>query len=392
MTSVEQAAREGAELDPAGVVLRFLESVGRPAEARLYLDLFRARPREQFACIAVDGHVVENATDAVVLDLRFLAALGLTPTVVLGLFQPADAASHARRLRRRLAAQGVPSTVHSFDDADLAASVTRDARAAVVPIVTYEPGGTQDAGAKFDALGRLLAGIEARKLIFLHRPGGLRQAGAPVPVVNLSADVPALLASRELSRKEAIILEQSRRLVLDSQHGLVVAVTGPLNLLRELFTVKGAGTLMRRGATILRHDGWDGVDRARVRALLEASFGRAPSESFFERAVARTYLEDAYRGVAIVVDTPLGAYLTKFAVTPEAQGEGIARELWDEMARDNPVVFWRARPGNSIVPWYERLCDGLERTADWHVYWKGLAHERIPEAIAFALAQPVDMG
>src|SRR2546422_2298631 len=102
MTSERAPAAPGAELDPAGVVLRFLESAGRPEEARFYLDLFRARPREQFAAIAIDGNVMRDAVDAVVLDLRFLAALDLFPTVVLGLMQGADVAAHARRLHRRL--------------------------------------------------------------------------------------------------------------------------------------------------------------------------------------------------------------------------------------------------------------------------------------------------
>ena len=91
-----------AELAPQDVVLRFLESTGRPSEARLYLDLFRSRPREQFAAIAVDANVMADAADAVVQDLRFLAALDLYPTVVLGIFQPAEAVLHARTLRRHL--------------------------------------------------------------------------------------------------------------------------------------------------------------------------------------------------------------------------------------------------------------------------------------------------
>ena len=33
---------------------------------------------------------------------------------------------------------------------------------------------------------------------------------------------------------------------------------------------------------------------------------------------------------------------------------------------------------------------GMARAQDWHVYWKGLPTESIPEAIASALAQPVD--
>ncbi len=96
--SPDGPALSPSDLAPQDVVLRFLESTGRPSEARLYLDLFRARPREQFAALAIDANVMAGAADAVVQDLRFLAALDLFPTVVLGIFQPADAAAHARVL------------------------------------------------------------------------------------------------------------------------------------------------------------------------------------------------------------------------------------------------------------------------------------------------------
>ena len=170
-----------------------------------------------------------------------------------------------------------------------------------------------------------------------------------------------------------------------------VAVTSPLNLLRELFTVKGAGTLLRRGARVERHSGWEGVDTPRLRDLLASSFGRGPSDAFFERTPGRVYLEEGYRGCAILVDTPLGAYLTKFAVLAEAQGEGIARDLWDALAADTAAVFWRSRRTNPISEWYTKLCDGLARLPDWTVYWKGLAPAEIPAVIEWAVGQPVDI-
>ena len=40
------------QANPADVVLTFLESVGRRAEAELYLRLFRQLPKESFALIA----------------------------------------------------------------------------------------------------------------------------------------------------------------------------------------------------------------------------------------------------------------------------------------------------------------------------------------------------
>jgi len=380
------------ELDPAAVVLRFLESVGRPAEARFYLDLFRARPREQFAVISIDANVVRDATDAVVFDLRFLAALELFPSVAVGLFQPSEATAHARRLHRRLAAVGVESEILAAHDESVADDVVEAVRRGAVPVVAFAPVEGQGPADRFDLLRRLLARLRTRKLIFLHRPGGLHQGGELVPLVNLTTDVPALVAGRQLSGKETLLVNEVRRLVeAVAPQPLVAAITSPLVLLRELFTVKGAGTLLRRGATIVRHDGWAGVDQAKVAELIAASFGRGAVPEFFARPVARVYREEGWRGAAILTDTPLGAYLTKFVVSPEAQGEGMARDLWDAVAADTPVVFWRARAGNPIHDWYERLCDGLEKVPPWTIYWKGLPAGRIPEAIELVLAQPVDI-
>lgn len=386
----ESAAR--AELAPQEAVLRFLECTGRPSEARLYVDLFRARPREQFAAIAIDAHVVAEAAAGVAQDLRFLAALDLFPTVVLGLFQPADAELHAESLCRRLEAEGVRHEVQPAGSERVAERLVACARRGGVPILVFAPVDGEDAGGRLDRLGALLRELGTRKLLFLHRPGGLRQGGALVPIVNLTTESDRLLASGELSRKETLILEHARRLCEGpAPPSFTVAVTSPLNLLRELFTVKGAGTLLRRGARITRHGGWAGIDLGRLRDLLASSFRRPPSEAFFDRTPGRVYLEESYRGCAVLVPTPFGAYLTKFAVSAEAQGEGIARDLWDALAAENPVVFWRARPANPIGDWYAKLADGLARLPDWTIYWKGVPPTSIPAVVDFALAQPIDV-
>ena len=388
-----------ADLAPQDVVLRFLESMGRPSEARFYLDLFRARPREEFAAIAVDANVMSGAIDAVAQDLRFLAALDLFPTIVLGIFQPADGLQHARALARHLGDAGVAVEDLPAADPDLAARVVAAASAGCVPALVFAPAPGETPADRLARLGELLRRTRTRKLLFLHRPGGLKQGGALLPLVNLTTDLPALSSSKEISRKERTILEGARLLCDEAApQPFTVAITSPLNLLRELFTVKGAGTLLRRGARIVRHEGWEGVDVGRlrfgvgrVRDLLAASFGRPPVEEFFRRTPARVYLEEDYRGCAILVDAPLGPYLTKFAVAPEAQGEGIARDLWDAFSADVPSVFWRARRTNPIREWYDKLCDGLVRLPDWTVYWKGLPPESIPEAVAWAAAQRVDI-
>ncbi len=376
----------------ADVVLRFLESVGRRAEAEFYVQLFRSEPKEQFGAIAVDANVARFAFEAVVLHLRFLAVLGLAPLVVLGAFAPADAPEHAARVVRRLGREGVSAAIVPSADIDaLTDAVVRACREGTLPVLALSLDDGATADERFEKLGALLGRLQSRKLIFLHRPGGLRVGGALLPMVNLTADVPALITSRDLTRKERAIVQQSQRLVAAAPHRLAVTITSPLNLLRELFTVKGAGTLLRKGAVITRGEGYDGVDRERLRSLIASSFGRAPTEAFFDRPVLRVYLEEAYRGCAIVIDSPFGPYLTKFATDREARGEGIARDLWESMMADAPVVFWRARSSNPINEWYTKLADGLLKTPEWWVFWKGVPLAQVPDAVAFALAQPVDL-
>src|SRR5262249_45745378 len=119
-------------MQPADVVLRFLESVGRADEAQFYLALFRGADKERFAALRVDATVVKVTADAAALALSFLAGLGLVPVVAIGLFAPADAAEQARALERRLIAAGVPAALAA--DADVAAT----AREGVVPIVALD--------------------------------------------------------------------------------------------------------------------------------------------------------------------------------------------------------------------------------------------------------------
>jgi acetylglutamate kinase len=380
-------------MEPADVVLRFLESVGRPDEARFYLARFRAEPREQFAVIAIEANVAQGALEAVVLDLRFLAAVGLVPVVVLGLFEAATAFQYAARIHRRLARAATAAVVLTGSDPALHEQTARAARAGIVPIVAFGAQEGTSPDERVSRLGALLDALQTRKLIFLHRRGGLLHEGALVPLLALDPaepTPPALL--RAASRKQQLIIAQSRRILFDvTRHELLVALTSPLNLFRELFTVKGAGTLLKRRAQIRRFEGWDGVDAPRMHELLASSFGREAGPGLLERPVMRVYLEASYNGAAVVCETPLGPYLTKFAVARGAQGEGLGRDLWDAMIADLPAVFWRARPKNPIVDWYTKVCDGLARFAEWTVFWKGLPPDRVASAIDYALAQPVDI-
>ncbi|MET0389955.1 MAG: hypothetical protein ABW321_28540 [Polyangiales bacterium] len=367
-------------------MLRFLAGVGPGSEAEFYLQLFRSRPRESFAAIVFDPETWRSNAATVALDLRLLAALSLTPVVVLGFYQPERAPEYARTLAETLGSMGVASS-HWQSDASREA-IAAAAQRGEIPLLTLQE--TNDAARQLE-LGRALASLGTHKLIFLRHEGGITLEGQRLSVVNLTDELDALLTHTTLSAELKHLLTCSHQLALGAgAHELLVTVASPLNLLHELFTVKGAGTLLRRGAHITRHAGLANIDLPRLTQLLEDSFGKAVRPDALERAFAHAYLEERYRGAALVASTALGSYLSKFAVTRQAQGEGIGRDLWQVLLRDHKRLFWRARADNPIRSFYERQCDGRMRVGAWVVYGIGVPPEHFTEVIALALAQPID--
>jgi hypothetical protein len=383
---------EGAET--ADAILRFLESIGRRSEAEFYLALFRAESKESFANLSMGASVLRDGSEAVVLHLRFLRDLGLLPVVSVGLGSAGTVAGEqAERLHRRLERADVPSLVFRMGEASLAESVTDSARGGTIPLVAFASGDAADLASRFEALGDLCVRLKTRKLIFVSRRGGLhaRNSDAELSLINLSTDYDGLVASRALPQNWLTLLEHIRHLLVErATHRMFAAVTSPLLLLHELFTIRGAGTLIKRGSTLISKPGLAGIDTARLSTLLSSSFGRELVPGFLQREFSRVYIEENYRGAVLVSETPLGPYLSKFAVDREAQGEGLGSDLWRLLTADHATLFWRARPDNPIAPFYVQECDGMARVGAWHVFWKGLAPGRLGDAIAFTIAQPVD--
>lgn len=371
-------------MEPAEAVLKFLQSIGRGNEADFYIRLFRSTAPERFATLMINASTLTEGMNTVVGDLRFLHSLGLTPVVVIGLHWSKDVNANGKRLHDKLMDAGVPSAVSSSDLPTLV-DHTHAGRIPIVPLA----GGTEEE--RYLSLGALVAALQTRKLIFVRKEGGLRIGGDWVPNVNLSQELEALRSHPDLSMRQRSLVTHSAKLLFEQvSHRLTVGIVSPLNLLHELFTVKGAGTLLHRGAKINVFDGLKDVDQPRLVELLTSSFGRAPDPDFFNSPIDRAYIEENYQGAALMRNVPLGGYLTKFAVTREAQGEGVGRDLWRRMAEDYPRVIWRARTKNPIGPWYDTLCDGRVRSDQWTVYFKGIAVADMQAAVQYALDQPVD--
>jgi acetylglutamate kinase len=384
-------------MDP-DIIHRFLESVGQKADVDLYLKHFRSQRKESFAIIAADAQIVRAALDPFHFDLRILAGLGLYPVVLVGLLDARDADKQSQRILEWLLEDEVAAkVVGSGTDLpqEIQTTVRQTLQENTIPIVSLDAAKELAIDDRFRLLRTLAAGLQTQKVIFLSTSAGIEREGAPrISLVNLLTDYEHLINSPDLPRRHGSLLRHVKTLLDQLSQRISVAVVNPLQLLRELFTVSGAGTLIRKGSRIEKHDGLTTIDRPRLTNLLESAFGRSLVPGAMEDGglvVSQSefvYLEENYLGAALLGNTPIAPYLSKFAVDRQAQGEGIGREVWSMMVRDFPVFFWRAVPSNPIVPWYAKNCDGLVRLPEWHVFWRGLSPDKIQPAIEYALSLP----
>jgi GNAT superfamily N-acetyltransferase len=397
--------------NPSEFVLRFLQSVGRTEDSQFYLKLFQQLPKPSFAFIATDPDIVEQTIGSISESLRFLAALELFPVFAVGLMA-AEPPETARQLFRRLRSEHTPAELWDASGPQFQVDQGKVLLEAVSKTLNHKRTVVLDFGsmqneAKFEMLARLLVHLGTRKLVLLKAASGIgpRTTGLlqltrshrlqtdenGINVINLRSDLKLLEANGGLDLDEIQLLRK-----LDFLHSrapsLLTSVTSPLNLLRELFTVRGAGTLIKTGSAVQQYTSYSALDYARLVRLLEETFSRSLRPQFHEKEPLRIYLEAGYRGAAIVYPgINKAAYLTKFAVDRRAQGEGIGRDLWEALVRDFPVLYWRARTQNPISAWYATQCDGMHQIGNWRVFWRGIPPSNIQSTIREALSREQDL-
>lgn len=427
------------------LIVRLLGNIGSRKEVELYLLHYASAEATKFAVIKASGSVIESSLDELASALSFLNAVGLVPIVVhgggaqiaralgeAGLAVPEGAGLFpmtpevlevARRVLLETGAkvvdalEGLGTRARPFTSGVLEVRTRVDgslglvpevvkvaqgplaaaARLGVVPVVSpfgETPSG-QIAVVHADVVATELArALSPHKVVFLNSSGGLvDEEGRVLPAVNLTEDYDAVLERgglRPSSRRELVAIA---KLLEELPARSSASITSPAHLARELFTHRGAGTLVRRGERVRVLESFEGVDEARLRALLEECFGRALHPLYFEEKVPyRVYLAESYRATAILTLEGGVPYLDKFAVTPEAQGEGIGGSIWQRMRRDVPRLFWRSRASNPVNAWYAQQADGLFKTEDWWVFWCNVRDfSEIEACVARALAMPATL-
>lgn len=373
-------------LKPQELVLRFMDSVGHKRDAETYLKIFTAQKPESFAIIVLDEEVITEDLDAVIFDLRYLIKLSLFPVVLLH-----ASADTLRKLevesyfqKAKLAVSLLSSELTPLEKLEFIQSRVKRNTLALIPVDTDEN--------IFSEVGKLAGTLKTKKIIFLKRAGGIvnQKTQSLVSLINLRFEKDTLLGDGTLTQEDERLLQLSDELIHHCTHKLFVSFVSPINLLRELFTVKGAGSLVQLGSQINYSRSWSDINKDGLKILLQTSFEKQIKPEFISSAIDHFYIEEHYQGAALLADVEGMSYLSKFAVGTEARGLGIGRDLWSAVIKSHPRIFWRSDPDNFITNWYVKQCDGMHKTPRWSVFWKGVEPARITAAIDYVQGQGED--
>ncbi|MHB8446340.1 MAG: acetylglutamate kinase [Rudaea sp.] len=414
-----------AHLQMRQTILRLLSNMASAREIDQYVKRFSQLDAKRFAVVKVGGAVLRDDLDALTSSLAFLQQVGLTPIVVHGAGPQLDdelaAAGIAKRtvaglrvtsaetlaiVRRVSQAQNL-NLVEALQQVDVRATsvlsgvfeagfIDRDAlglvgrvarvnltpieaslRAGSIPVIA-SLGETRDGqivniNADF-AANELVRVLKPYKIIFLTGSGGLLdENGKIIDSINLRTEYERLIAQPWINGGMRVKIEQIKQLLDHLPLSSSVSITRPDELAKELFTHKGSGTLVRRGERVDAHAAWGGLDLERLRALIEAGFGRKLVPDYFDRTRPyRIYVSENYRAAMVLTLEDGLPYLDKFAVLDEAQGEGLGRAVWQVMRAETPRLFWRSRHGNGINAFYHEQADGCIRQEGWRAFWYGI--------------------
>lgn len=408
------------------IVLELLAQLGSSREARQYLKEFSSVDQARFAVVKAGGGILRDQLDELASSLAFLHRLGLRPVVLHGAGPQVDEALqaagvdserrdglrvttpevmaiarpviYAQNLRlvealesRGIRARGIQHGVFRCRvlDADrygLVGEVLRieleslrsAVRAGALPVLTCL--GESDAGQVLNinadvAARELVWAVEPHKIVFLTPTAGLLDRdGRVISAISLDNDYEALMREPWVHSGMRLKLQQIHEMLARLDRSTSVSITSAEQLTRELFTYRGAGTLVRRGEAIEMFEQPEPELIRRVADQVEKSFSRQLKPGWADSLDQPVVLCSASGRAAAIVTRGCGGlpYLDKFVVTPDAQGEGLAAAMWQVLRAHYPALYWRSRNTNPITPWYFQQADTSDRGGQWVVFTMGI--------------------
>lgn len=403
--------------------MKFLTSLGLENELGLYLRLFKQSKPHKFAVVKISGATLSENINTVSDDLAFLSKLGLCPIVIHGGGKPIDEALKKKGIESkkinglRITDQESMKVVSKVMDkltTDLVNSINKKGGRAInindlgmievkkanfvdnvdlgfvanvtkihsdklkelcssghIPVLA-SLGKIKKSTYNINAdvlSNEIVKKIKPKKFILLTGTGGiLDKDGKIISVIDIKYDLKDLIETKVISEGMLLKIQEVEKL-LKYVPDTIVEICSPENLLKELFTVKGSGTFVRYSGNFLIKKNFNGLNTKKIKHLLEDSFGKLLSDDYFDGPIDHIILEKDYSAIAIIKKFSGQYYLDKFAVSKNAQGNGLGKSVWCLIKKHYPSLIWRSTIENPINSWYFKNADGVQKNHHWVVFW-----------------------
>lgn len=410
-----------------------LLQLGQSTEAQYYLDQYKDSRQLKFAVVKVGGNVIAKQLKELAESLSLLTHLGLTPIVLHGAGPQLDVEIEKQQLpvnkidglrvsdeATMQVVEPVVQKVHqqlleALADVDIGtksifngvfscdyldkdkfgfvgevkqvhlAAINQAIKNKQVPVLSClgqdDDGHVMNINADI-AMRKLVWEAKPAKVIFVTPTGGLLdEKNQVISAIQLSNQYEDLMQQQWLHSGMKLKIQQIYQLLKPMPRRLSVSITSAEQLGKELFTHKGKGTFVSMGENINHHQLIGSDVKLKLISLLQSTFGKKLKNNFFDELKLKSiFISESGQAVALVTEGHNGKpYLNKFAVTSQAQGQGLGKAIWEKMLDYYPEIYWRSRSNNKINTWYYKQADCTYKKDYWIVFSCGM---ELAEAMA----------
>jgi N-acetyl-gamma-glutamyl-phosphate reductase/acetylglutamate kinase len=418
-------------------IIRLLYSLGTKREVERHLRIFSSssHPSQpaKFAVIKIGGAVLDQI-DELALSLSFLYRVGLYPVVLHGggpqlneiieqegiipdyidgiRVTDAKTLQIARRVfleenlklvgaleKLGTRARPITSGVFTADYLDeekygLVGRITRvdkrpleaSIRAGALPILTSlaESVDGQILNVNADiAAGELAKELEPMKIVFLNEKGGLFHGvtGEKLDVINLDEEYDSLMKQPWVKYGTKLKLREFKELLDHLPRSSSVAVISAPSLQKELFTDSGAGTLIRRGYKLFKHNNLESLGADRLRQVIhdrdpEVTAGLQSVTGVLNdlKKTPFTIYGDEPLDVIAIVSHPEGEtpIMTKLLSSRNGILNSVVDNVFNAIKKDHRRLFWTAQADDENRAWHFERADGSFTRAGKSLFWYGV--------------------
>jgi N-acetyl-gamma-glutamyl-phosphate reductase/acetylglutamate kinase len=242
------------------------------------------------------------------------------------------------------------------------------------------------------AAGELAKELEPLKIVFLNDKGGLFHGvtGELLEVINLDEEYDDLMKQPWVKYGTKLKLREFKHLLDHLPRSSSIAVISAQHLQQELFTDSGAGTLIRRGYKLFRHNSSAEIGPDRLRQIIrdrdsDVAAGYASVTGVLadiERGPCTLYGDDPLEVVAVVTHPPGEVpVMTKLLASRQGVLNSVLDNVFAAIRKDHRRLFWTVPADDENRAWHFERADGSFTRAGRSLFWYGVGDVKEVERI-----------